>query len=360
MKHMLISLVLFCASALDAQNASQAVASSLLVRHLHGGGWDSHPIELELTANALLLTGPQQYSVSGTVLGYCVFPAEIPLENLVKVEAKPEGFASGLKLFSATSNSFKLLKLHLEYRDIRGGMHRVDFIPGDAQQSNNEWSGGSEEAVKDFAMAVKYAADLRVQQLKVAAAPRTPIRTAPALVDPDTGENLETPESTSEMENAAPDAMATDGAPQSLAAPIIFNAQMPWGDLVHQVDVWPISPVDHSRLRVEDKETRNLLIDIPLENIIRVDVRQRRVNLILPTPGVITLSLDPRYGPKVYELCLHMNTEGTKCLISDQAQCVRGGHCQEGGDGGRNLLSLEKEINNAIASRANDLKKTRN
>jgi hypothetical protein len=179
---------------------------------------------------------------------------------------------------------------------------------------------------------------------------------APDLVDPDTGEMLETPDSANEMENVAVNSSAVGSIPQTLVASVSFKAQMPWWDLVHQVDVWPVSPVDHTRLRVEDKETGNLLIDIPLERIVRVDVRQRRVNLILPTPGVITSSLDPGYGPKVYELCLHMNTVGTKkvtnCLISDLAQCVRGAQCQEGGDGGRNILSLANEINKAIALRA--------
>jgi hypothetical protein len=177
-------------------------------------------------------------------------------------------------------------------------------------------------------------------------------------VDPDTGEELETPDSANEMENIAPNA-AAGSIPQSPAVPVHFKAQMPWADLAHQVDVWPISPVDHSRLRVEDKETGNLLIDIPLENIIRVDVRQRIVELTVPTPGVITIPLGPGYGPKVYELCLHMNTVGTK-IVTNLAQCVRGAQCQEGGDGGRNILSLGNEINKAIASRSNDLKKKRN
>jgi hypothetical protein len=146
-------------------------ALPLTVRHLHEGGWDSHVIKLELTADSVLLTGPQQYSVSGNVMGNCVFPSEIPLERIVKVEAKPEGLASELKLFSATSNSFKILKLHLEYRDIRGGIHRYDFIPGDAQQSGNVWSGGNQEAMRNFAVAVKDAANLRAQQLKTAAGP---------------------------------------------------------------------------------------------------------------------------------------------------------------------------------------------
>jgi hypothetical protein len=364
MKRLLLCSALLCVSALQAQNLFRGVTSSLTVRHLHQGGWSSHVLKLELTAESLLLTGPQQYPVSGNVMGYCVFPAEIPLERIVKVEAKPEGLASGLKLFSATSNSFKILKLHLDYLDDRGRMHSFDFIPGDAQQSNNEWLGGNQEAVKDFAVTVKYAADLRVQELKAASAPSAPIITAPDLVDPDTGEKLDTPDSVSEMTNIAANTSAAGSVPLTPAAPVSYKAQMPWSDLVHQVDVWPISPVDHARLRVEDKETGNPLIDVPLERIVRVDVRQRRVNLIAPTPGVITLSLDPGYGPKVYELCLHMITVGTKqvtnCFVSDLAQCVRGAQCQEGSDGGRNILSLEDEINKAIASRAEDLKRARN
>ena len=88
--------------SLPAQSPGQdAVTASLLVRHLHEGGWDSHVIELRLTANALLLNGSQQFTnASGIVGGYCIFPAEIPLESIVNVQAVPGNrFVDAVKLF---------------------------------------------------------------------------------------------------------------------------------------------------------------------------------------------------------------------------------------------------------------------
>jgi hypothetical protein len=360
MKRLFFFSALLCAYALVGQNLSLAQDSYLTVRHLHGGGWASHSLELELTPKALLLTGTQEFPVGEGAMGYCVFPAQIPLERIIKVEAKREGLASGLKLFSATSNSYNIVKLHLEYHDERGGTHSLDFIPGDAQQSNNAWSGGNSEAVRSFAEAAKYAADLRTQQIKAASAPPVPEQVAPVLVDPDTGKKVEMPDSANDAENA----VTADGNLQTSAVPVLYKAQMPWADTIHRVNVWPISPVDHSRLRVQDADTGNLLIDIPLERINRVKVRQHVVELTIPTPGVITIPLGPGYGPKVYELCLRMYTVGTKevtnCVISDQAQCARGAQCQEGLDGGRNILSLEEGVNKAIASRAKELKQIRN
>jgi hypothetical protein len=358
MKRLLLFSALLCAYALVGQNLSLAQDSYLTVRHLHGGGWQSHSLELELTPKALLLTGTQEFPVGEGVMGYCVFPAQIPLERIIKVEAKREGLTSGLKLFSATSNSYNIVKLHLEYRDEHGGTHSLDFIPGDAQQSNNAWSGGNSEAVRSFAEAVKYASDLRTQQIKAASAPPVPVQAPLVVMDPDTGKKVEMPDSASDAENTVPEANS-----RASAVSAFYKAQLLWSNGVYLVNVWPISPVDHSRLRVEVVDTGNVVIDVPLERFNQVKVRQHVVELTIPTPGVITLPLGPGYGPKVYELCLSMYTVGTKqqtnCFISDQAQCARGAQCQEGPDGGRNILSLEEEVNKAIASRAKDLKQAR-
>ena len=143
MKRLIFSSLLGYAAILQGQG-SQTNVTSLTVRHLHDGGWGSHVIELGLTPEALLLSGTQRYSsTSGD--SYCNFPTEIRLERIVTVEAKNDRLANSLKIFSATSNSHTIV-LHLKYRDDHGGTHSYDLIPSDAQQQNNEWAGGNQDA----------------------------------------------------------------------------------------------------------------------------------------------------------------------------------------------------------------------
>ncbi len=330
------------------------MTASLLVRHLHEGGWDSHVIELRLTANALLLNGSQQFTnASGIVGGYCIFPAEIPLESIVNVQAVPGNrFVDAVKLFSIGSHVESTL-FHLEYRDDRGRAHTIDFIPADAQQVYNEWSGGDQDAVKQFAADVKSAINLRLGQLH----PTAPTSNAPpeaSPTDPVTGEAIAPPDS----KNVPPANGVEPNTELPPPTPRFFRAQMCWPSTCRRVTVWPISPADAGRLRVIDDATGNLLVDMPRVDISKVQVKRKTIVLRPPPPPgqmIITWqmpTLGPAQAPKVYELCFHTQPQGgkgvTQCFISDLAACGLNRACQEGSDSGRHVLDMEKQIGSAM------------
>lgn len=353
MKRLSLGFLLGFAFVLLGQSSYPRVTSSLTVRHLHEGGWGSHVMKLELTTDALLLSGTQKYSSASGSSGYCIFPAEIRLERILAVEAKNDPLVNGLKIFSATSHSSTIL-LHLEYRDDHGGTHSYNLIPSDAEQWNNEWSGGDADAVREFAESLKYAAALRAQQLRSAAGPRSDNRASPVR-DPITGDEIEPPDARSAV---LPDASAGDseGAPKGAA---IYKAQLCLANTCRVVTVWPVSPVDPTRLRVVDDLTSNLLIDVPHKDISAVKTRQHTVELSNPPPGqIVALSVPFPFGsagaPRVYQVCLRIRFKNDKqinqCFISDLASCHVGVPCQEGMDGGRHMLELERQIKNALGT----------
>jgi len=358
MKCLTLCILLSYGCALYSQNSTPQVTTSLTVRHLHDGGWNSHVVELELTSDALLLSGPQQYATTSGVSSYCIFPARIPLERIDAVEARPDRLANGLKIFSNTSNSHTML-LHLEYRDDKGRKHGFDFIPADAQQSNNEWSGGDGGAVREFTATAKYTATLRVQQLSSALDPKSDIEATPTR-NPITGEEIKPPDVKENVESAA----GVGGPDKGLEAPVFYKAQMCWPTTCRMVTVWPVSPADPARLRVADDATKNLLVDIPREDISKINVRQQVVELKTPTPGQVTLTIPmpliPPQAPKVYQMCLRVPSKGRKqinqCFISDLASCHLDVPCEEGSDGGRHVLELESRINRAIGIARKEVK----
>ena len=275
--------------------------------------------------------------------GILRLPAQIPLDRIDTIEAKPSGFVSKMKLFSNTSNSRTML-LHLEYRDDRGRPHGYDFIPADAQQSNNDWAGGDSEAMRNFATIVKYASTLRAQQLNAPPDSNTATEATPAK-NPITGEEIKPPA-------IAGGATSTESVP---GAPAFYKAQVCWQTACNAVTVWPVSPADPSRLRVVDDATQNLLVDIPRMEISKVTVRQKAVELRTPTPNQLTVTIpmpfSPPQAPKVYQLCLRVPYRNGKqisqCFISDLAACRLDVPCQEGSDGGRDVLELESSIKGA-------------
>jgi hypothetical protein len=299
-----------------------------------------------LTPEALLLSGTQRYSsTSGD--SYCNFPTEIRLERIVTVEAKNDRLANSLKIFSATSNSHTIV-LHLKCRDDHGGTHSYDLIPSDAQQQNNEWAGGNQDAMRDFAEALKYAVALREHQLISAEGRKSGNRASPVR-DPSTGIEIEPP--------VLPDAAAGDpaGAPKSAG---LYKAQMCLSDICHMVTLWPVSPVDPARLRVDDDVLSALLIDVPHKDIAAVKIRQQVVELRNPTPGQIAvrvpLPLISPGTPRVYRMCLQIRFKGGKqsnhCFISDLASCRLDVPCEEGMDGGSHILELERQVKSALGT----------
>ena len=320
--------------------------------HLHEGGWDSHVIELELTSDALLLSGPQQYSTTSGVPSYCIFPGRIALERIDAFEAKQSGFGHRMRIFSNTSNSYTML-LHLTYRDDKGRKHEFDFIPADAKQWNNEWSGGDGDAVRDFAATVKYTATLRAQELSSTPDAKPSIEAIPTR-NPITGEEIKPPDVKEGVESGT----RADGSDKGGDRPAFYKAQMCGPTSCRMVTVWPVSPADPARLQVEEDATKNVIVDIPRKDISKINVRQQVVELKTPTPGQVTLTIplpliSPK-APKVYQICLRVPEKGTKqinqCFISDLASCRLDVPCQEGSDGGRHVLELESRINSVIGA----------
>ena len=313
--------------------------SSLTVYHLHESGWDSHILQLQLTDSALLLSGSRQYHTLSGIPAYCIYPSEIRLEQIVKVEVRANTLMNGLKLFSTASHVHTVL-LHLEYREARGGTHSYDFIPSDAQQWNNEWTGGDAAAIKDFAATIKHAIELWSKQEDAAgkiAASAHPLGDHPST----------------DKETATPTRMGITPLVSSRSTVSeFFRAQMCSPTACRSVTVWPISPVDSRRLLVVDDATSNILVDVPRESISSLKVRQHAVEPRTPTPGQIGLTLPmpftPPRSPRVYQMCLEARLSGEKrvkqCLISDLASCHLDVPCEEGSDGGRHLLELERQI----------------
>jgi len=347
-KLLIVAFLLIVTSVLNGQQRNSYIQSSLTVRHLHEGGWSSHVIELSLTSDALLLSGRQVYSnASGNSSGYCTFPSEIRLDRIIAVEAKSGGLVNSLKIFSASSKSHTLA-LRLEYHDDSGGKHSYDLIPSDARQQNNEWFGGNEEAMRGFAEGLKYAVALREQQL-LSAGTRGSNRKASPVRDPITGNEIEPP--------TLPDAVdAHSDAPPDGSS--FYKAQMCLSDICHPVTVWPVSPVDPARLRVVDDVTNAFLIDVTRKDIAAVNIRQQVVERRNPTPGQITvrvpLPLISPGAPKVYRMCLQIRVEGRKqanqCFISDLASCRLDAPCEEGMDGGRHMVELERQLKSALGT----------
>lgn len=338
------TIVLFAAigCGLGMEGQSAPIIAEVSVLHIHDAGWSYHQLLLDLTSETLLISGSQQYLGQQGTTGYCIFPAAILLERIVKVEAK-------VLRFKPFSNIYAM-RLHLEYKDERGNLHSYDFIPGNSVQSYNAWSGGDSDSIRDFAEALENAIGIRMAQLQPAPAAGT--RRTP-VVDPDTGLQL-----TGQATQTKP--AETNQTSQSASQPVEYDAQMPWSAALRRVHVWPVSPTDHGRIFVEDSETKDVLINIGFEDVVSVTAKQKVVEISIPNPGMVSIPLGPVHGMKVYELCLKMRWKAgktvTNCMISDLAKCAPGAQCQEGEDGGRDILTLEKAIDQAIASKTEDLK----
>lgn len=154
--HELLSLDGLAAQALS----STTVRDSIVVRHLHDSGWTSHPVELLLTSDRLLIHANQEYRDNNGYTRYCTFPAEIPLEQIVVIEAK-----LGTTAFWGI---YKLTKLHLEYKDENGKQHEYDFLSQSAIQTGGLWSEGvgKSEELRQFANSVQNAMSARAEELR--------------------------------------------------------------------------------------------------------------------------------------------------------------------------------------------------
>jgi hypothetical protein len=306
--------------------------NSIVVRHVHDSGMTSHPIGLELTPGELRLSGSQVFQGAGGYPATCKFPAEIPLEDIISAEYK---FQRGitLKMFTTLDNSFNIGMLKLEYRDGRGKQHEITFIPGDARQSNNSWSGGNGDALEAFAGAIQSAMNARMAALKQAASPAGKSEDASAP---------------SEAGSASPQ----PGELVDTSGP--FHVQMPWPEYTRQVDVYPSMPGDPPRVLVRDTANGTPLLDVSVDDISDLDVKKREVKIMAPGrthTGVINIGP----SPKVYELCWKLTVNGAasqNCFIPSSANCPLGYACTGGSDSELSVFRLEKAMRAVMEARS--------
>lgn len=295
--------------------ASQAVPPSsvldqIQVRHIHDSGWTSHPVELVLTPEAILIHANQAYRDNAGYTRYCTFPVEIPLEQIVTIEAK-RGSATLLGIQ-------RLTKLHLEFKDEKGKQHHYDFLSQNAVQNNNEWFEGSDGGndLRNFAQSAQNAITARAADLK-----RFPsAETHPEL-------------------KKTQFAVLTIGKSGLSPATVSFRSE---GALNTLHIAWQ---------GTDDKD------DISLDEILSIEAKQRRLSLKSDDPDVIfETNVGIPYGPKLYVLELAVKQGTGKPFIyriaSDEAVCNGTDPCQDGQDGGEHLLELAQAIKDTMGVHA--------
>lgn len=335
----LTAVVLFHVSGIQAQEVQKPVIAQVSVFHIHESGWSSHPLEISANSEAVFIRGSQQFRDSGGATHYCSLAAEIPLEDIVKIEARAK---SNLLSFSNTYAT----QLRIEFKDEKGKNHGYDFVSRDAVQRQNGWYNGSSKGkdLDGFVKVVQGAIDAHRQQANSASA-KTPTP-MPSLPIPQV-ETEEMPNNDSVLH------VVPEAPPLSH-----YEVQRVRKDRVHSVTVWPASPKDHARTLITGSTFALPDLDIKTEDISSVEVRQHIVRLEDPN---ILIQIGGPPGPKVYEVCLQIkqNTDKklTECFISDTAVCNAGQACQEGTDTGQKVRDLAKAIKAAVTTRSEELER---
>jgi hypothetical protein len=119
-----------------------------------------------------------------------------------------------------------------------------------------------------------------VQQLNSTPDVKYAIESAPTR-NPITGEEIRPPDVRADAESGT----GTDGSGKSAEVPAFSKAQMCGPTTCRMVTIWPVSPTDPARLRVSDDATKNLVVDIPRNDISKIQVRQQVIELKTSTPG---------------------------------------------------------------------------
>jgi hypothetical protein len=283
--------------------SSTAKQDRIVVRHLHDSGWTSHPVELLLTSDKLFIHANQEYRDNNGYTRYCTFPAEIPLEHIVIIEAK-----LGTTAFWGI---YKITKLNLQYIDEKGKQHEYDFLSQNAIQTNGQWSEGVGRSadLRQFAQSVQKAISARTEELK-------------------------------RSETAHPQ-------PQNMQFNVLTIGKS--GLSPATVSILPDSATLHIAWQGSDAKD-----DISLDEILTIEVKQRRLSLKSDDPDIIfEINVGVPYGPKLYVLELTVSQSTGKPFIyriaSDEAVCNGTDPCRDGQDDGKHLLELAQAIKAAMA-----------
>ena len=284
------------------------------VRSIHDSGWTSQPVGLTLTPEKLLIHASQEYRDNNGYIRYFTFPAEIPLEQIVDIEAK-RGTASLLGIQ-------RLTKLHLEFKGEKGKQRSYDFFSQNAIQNYGEWSDGAGRGddLRQFADSVRNEIRARAENLK-----RSP----------------------STVTN--PEPKRTQFAVLTIGKSGLSPAT---------VSISPESAPDSLHIAWQGSDNKD---DISLDEVLTIETTQRRLNLKSNDPNVIfEINVRIPYGPKLYVLELAVKQGTGKPFIyriaSDEAVCNGTDPCQDGQDAGEHLLELAQALKDAIAVHAEAIK----
>lgn len=295
--------------------SSTANTDRIIVRHLHDNGWTSHPVELILTADKLLIHTNQEFRDNNGLTRYCTFPAEIPLEQIVSIEAK-----LGTTAFWGI---YKVTKLHLQYKDENGKEHGFDFLSQNAIQTNGQWSEGvgKSEDLRQFANSIQNAMSARAEELRN---PR------PVTIR-------------SQMQKTKFNVLTIGKSGLSPATVVIP----------------PESAPDALHISWQGSDNND---DISLDEILNIEVKQRRLSLKSEDADImIEVNVGVPYGPKLYVLELTVKQGTGKSFVyriaSDEAVCDGTDPCRDGQDSGEHLLELAQAIKDAMTVHAEAMKR---
>lgn len=290
------------------------VLDRITVWHYHEIGQTVHPLQLSVTEYSMFLRGDSEFRDDNGNIRYCTFPAEIPLEQITKVEAR-RGSASFLGIA-------RLTKLHIEYADEKGKHHTYDFLSQDAREINNEWhegpAGGSD--LLRFAQVAQNAASERVEELK----------------------------------HPLPVAGGSNGRLSNTFLNEQFGAQLIGDTRLYPATIHAPTSADPDTLLIASKESFGD-DSIPLGDILEIAIKQRPFIFVPKAPGTIIIGIP--YGPKINILTLKVRSAGAKAItyriLSDEAVCIDNVPCKEGADNGQHVVDLARNIKAAIAARTN-------
>jgi hypothetical protein len=331
--------------SISQDSSPSSVLDHIAVRHIHDSGWSSHPLQLVVTPDSLLIRGDSEFRDNMGGTRYCTFPADILLEQVVKVEAK-RGSASFLGIV-------RLTKLHLEFKDEKGKHHTYDFVSQDASQSNNEWYEGPERG-KDLLRFAQVAQNAVGSRLEAVQHPLPANRSAESIPSASDGSDpIPVGEATpsGQFEPAG-----SSSAPADVAKNGQYDLQVVGTTMLYPVVVSSPSAIDPNMLLITWKESHGNNI-VALGDILAVKTEQRSLSFNPSAPGTIfEFHMGGPMGPKLYVLSLEVRGGGGKKftyrIVSDEAVCNGTAPCKDGADNGQHVLDLARTIKAAIASHA--------
>ncbi len=337
--------------SMSQDSSSSPVLDQITVRHIHDSGWSSHALQLVLTQDSLLIRGNSEFRDNMGRTRYCTFPADILLEQIIKVEAK-RGSATFLGIE-------RLTKLHLEFKDEKGKHHTFDFVSQSARQSNNEWYEGPEggKDLLNFAQAAQNAVDARLQEVRHPLPPDTSTEPIPSASGNDDGSDPIPAGGTMPSERVSP----SESGSAPVAAPNRqYDVQVVGTTRLYPVVVSSPAAFDPNVLLITWKESHGNNV-ITFGDILGINIKQRPLNFNSSAPGTIfELHVGGPLGPKLYVLSLEVRSRGDKKftyrIVSDEAVCNGAAPCKDGADNGQHVLDLARTIKEAVASHPQSVK----